>query len=138
MFDVSTPEKELAAYLLVFKEIDEMGSYSELDEIVTPEICQPCAKDLHDFCVAGPDGRAFENCACEASKNCADRAKHYKREHRQAITWKKWYDEAKAGNGESAKKLLKDRSHRQYEYEVVEEGTVMDPLEETKNAAQTA
>jgi hypothetical protein len=125
MYDISTLGKELAAYLLIFQQIDKMGCYADLDEIETPEECKPCSRDLHEYCVAADHG----TCACTATKNCKERAERFMSDNRQSLTWKKWYDEAKAGNGESAKKLLRDRSHRNFEYEEIETGSVINPEE---------
>ena len=136
MYDISTPEKELAAYLLVFKELEFNQVYADLDDIKLPEICEPCEKGLHSYCVAAESRRSAE-CGCSAGTDCLKRAERANRAKRQLMTWQKWMNEARAGNGESAKKLLTDRSHRQYEYEIIEFGSVIDPLE-TKNASQTA
>lgn len=129
VYDISTPEKELAAYMLIFIELDEDWQvYSDLEDVEELEVCEPCQKELHDHCVRYRQ----EQCACVASKNCKSSNSHYLRQQQQNATWKKWYDEAKAGNAESAMKLVKSRSKAQYEYESVREGSIIDPLEEKR------
>jgi hypothetical protein len=138
MYDISTPEKELAAYLIVFQTLEDFGVYADLDEVQILEKCQPCEKGLHDYCVAGVNSRTGGECGCTETKNCKDRADRASRNIRQLMVWEKWRQEALEGNGESAKKLLKDRSHRQYEYETLEFGSVIDPLEKKNARTQTA
>lgn len=131
MYDISTPEKELAAYLAVFYELDDFTVYNDLDAI--PDLtgpCKACVADLHDKCY-------IHSCECVASPECKRRTNNQIRNLRQLRTWKKWCEEARQGNAESARKLVKDRSNRQYEYETVDLGTVIDPLE-AKRASQTA
>ena len=76
IYDISTPEKEAAAYLLLFEDLDI---------------------EWHVY-------------------ECGD----------LSAVHKKWYKEAKAGNADSAKKLLNSR--RSYECEEFHFGEVTDPL----------
>lgn len=130
-FDISTPEKESAAYLVLLHLLDfQWNVYTDLDEIEDIEVCAPCQNNLHDYCAAGI--RSAVPCACHATKNCEDRSKQALHQNHQQKVWAKWLGEARGGNAESAKKLLRERSRKGFEYEVFSFSSVTDPQEELR------
>lgn len=122
MYDISTPEKEAAAYLKLFNYLDEHWQvYCDLeDEVEELEVCEPCSKNLHRLC----EGR----CACETEANCKSKSRYAQDEVRVAKAHKRQYDLAKAGDAAAAKKLLNAR--KENEYEEISIGNVIDPLTE--------
>lgn len=123
-YDASTPEKREAAYLRVFQTLDEIWRcYDELKSYKTEKkkVCEPCTKDLCRLCEE-------DSCYCENSLECKNRNQKEAWEEEEILEQQKWYKEAKSGNGNSAIKLLQERSDN--EYEEIRETEVIDPLEE--------
>ena len=120
MYDISTPEKEAAAYLKLFKYLDEHWQvYCDLeDDVEDVIVCEPCTANLHRHC----EGR----CACEADPNCKSKSRYALDELRIVKSHKRNYDLAKAGDAAAAKKLINSR--KENEYEEIGFGSVIDPL----------
>ena len=123
MYDISTPEKEAAAYLKLFAYLDEHWNvYADLeDEVEELEVCEPCSKNMHRLCE--------RHCACETEVNCKSNSRYEQDEVRVAKAHKRQYDLAKAGDAAAAKKLINAR--KENEYEEISIGNVIDPLMET-------
>lgn len=121
IYDVSTPEKEAAAYLMLFGYLDEeWGVYSDIEEPTPLKVCEPCEKALHRLCEG--------TCACENSPECRKKSRRAKSDYDRDLSVKRMYDKAKAGDAEAAKRLLYARKGN--EYEGFQLGYVIDPLEE--------
>jgi hypothetical protein len=121
MYDVSTPEKEAAAFLILFAYLDEdWDMYSDIEEPTPLAFCMPCVKELHRHCEG--------DCLCDATDECKKKSGRAKRELGRARETKSLYDKAKAGDAAAAKRLLYGRKDN--EYEDFQLGSVMDPLEE--------
>jgi hypothetical protein len=129
-FNISTPEKERAVYLLLFKSFDEESqAYCDLEDVkeqIEHEPCEPCQKNLHRLCESTVDSP----CGCTAGSECAKRVAASRGASADELRQKKLYDAAKAGDADAAKKLLKLRSDRGYEYEEFRIVSVTDPVEE--------
>jgi hypothetical protein len=109
LYDISTPEKEAAAYLRLFKELDGYWQcYADLEEVEEPTPCEPCEAKLHKHCTG--------SCSCVETEEC----KRTNREYRPL------YLKAKAGDVAAIKKLMNSR--KTYEYENVWETELVDPL----------
>jgi hypothetical protein len=126
MYDISTPEKEAAAYLQLFKYLDEHWQvYCDLEDDVDDLIvCEPCAANLHRHCEG--------HCACDKDPNCKTKSRYAQDEVRIAKSHKRNFDLAKAGDAAAAKKLLNSR--KENEYEEISFGSVIDPLAKTEKA----
>src|SRR5208337_4339005 len=93
MYDISTPEKEAAAYLRLFEYFDEdWRFYSDLEEDAGPlAVCEACQKDLHRLCESGA-------CACEATDECKKRSRQTRRYRDAEQSQRDLYLKAKAGD----------------------------------------
>jgi len=101
LFDISTPEKEAAAYLRLFKILDEEWQcYVDLeeDENLT---CEACDDGQHKYCT----GRE-STCSCGTTPECANK-NHRALVQKEAFEIQRnVYDQAKKGNWYAAKKLM--------------------------------
>ena len=121
LFDISTPEKEAAGYLRLFKELDEDWQvYSDLEEDESV-MCDACTEGQHKYCKG-----YSESCSCDATADCANHNHRavYKRQCEAAQ--RELYTKAQAGDWKAAKRLMVAR--KSYEYEYVSELEVTDPL----------
>lgn len=113
IYDISTPEKENAAFLLLFKMLDEDWEvYSDIEKAEKFEICKPCIHNLHDRCDEG-------NCICSA-ESCKKQFRRAESERKKIESMVRWLKEARRGSAESARKLMNAR--KSYD--------VLDPLAE--------
>lgn len=108
LFDASTKELELAAYLEVFRMMDGDDYYIDIAEPEPMEVCEPCTKSLHRLCEGG------EECSCEEGECQRKRVRHFQIQSMQEL-----YKKAKAGDAKAAKEFVDVRSHDGYEYERV-------------------
>lgn len=121
LFDISTPEKEGAAYLRLFKELDEEWQcYSDLEE-TEPVLCVPCKDGQHKYC-----GKDAAGCTCVETPECKE--ENWRRRSRNTVSklQQELYKKAKTGDVKAIKRLMTAR--RDYEYESVWEVDVIDPL----------
>lgn len=110
LFDISTPEKEAAAYLRLFKELDGYWQcYADLAEVEKPVLCEPCQAKLHKHCAGC--------CSCIETEECKRKNREYRQENLVNRMQRPLYLKAKAGDVDAIKKLMKARSN--YEYEEV-------------------
>lgn len=123
LFDISTPEKEAAAYLRLFKEFDDTGFYSDLEE-EEPALCTPCKDGQHKYC------RGEEECTCEATKECGDKNWRHRSANDTVKRQRVLYEKALTGDVEAVKRLFKAR--HDYEYEEVSVVDVIDPFEKVE------
>lgn len=123
MYDISTPEKEAAAYLKLFNYLREdwqvYSDIEEADEVTTLETCEPCGKEIHRLCEG--------NCACEATPACKQKSRYAQSDVARANSLKRLYNAALGGDAIAAKRLLQAR--KDHEYEGFSIGEVIDPLE---------
>ena len=126
MYDISTPEKEAAAYLKLFNYLDEHWQvYCDLeDDVEDLVVCEACTKELHRLCEG--------DCSCDKDPNCKSKSRYALDEVRVAKAHKRQYDLAKSGDAAAAKKLINSR--KENEYEEISFGSVIDPLAEDKKA----
>jgi hypothetical protein len=127
-YDASTPEKELAAYLLLFKQLEDWDIYCELKEFVPADqnrMCKPCEKGLHKYC---EEDDCFCNVNEKISVPCVNNLRRQRMVQAEFVAQKKLYDAAKQGDANSAKQLIRRR--KDYEYEDVSLQDVIDPLQE--------
>jgi hypothetical protein len=122
-YDISTPEREAAGYLLLFGFLkDEWQVYVDLEEDEDPSVCEACSDGAHKYCT-GNDGL----CACSRTTDCARRNDRLLRERKANEIHRSLYNRAEAGDWKAAKKLMVAR--KDYEYEEVSEVVVIDPTE---------
>lgn len=120
IYDVSTPEKEEAAFRTLFKLFDEEWQvYSELKDVDPPIVCEACTKS---YCKGCEDQ---EDCACQI-KGCPSNENHNNFEKSVRLRWIGYYQKAKTGDAKYMKMLMSDRSSRQYEYETFHFARVKD------------
>lgn len=133
IYDISTPEKELAAYLLLFQQLDkDWQCYSDLDEIEVGTLytaCPPCLARLHEDC-------REDGCYCTAAFDCQRRSRSSLQQANRELEWKKLCDAARLGDPVAAKTLLTERSKQGYEYEEIRLAEVIDPLDEVARLAE--
>lgn len=126
IYDISTPEKEEAAFKAVFATLDGYWRvYADLQNFKEPEICEPCQKDLHRLCESS-------DCGCKPCSKVHDSLERICDRDR----WAALYVRAKTGEFAAIKKLMEERSNRNYEYETFHYGKVKDATEETLKASQ--
>ena len=122
LYDISTPEKEAAAYLRLFKELDEYwGCYSDLEE-VEPELCDSCKDGQHKYC----QGKSLTLCTCVETKECKELNWRRRSQSLGSKLQRELYGKAKAGDVNAIKRLMTAR--RNNEYESVWKVDVIDPL----------
>ncbi len=125
LYDICTPEKESAAYLLLFKELnEEWHVYSDLAE-TEAALCEPCTDGQHKYC-RGNDS----DCECAATPGCATANRSKLAASRITESQRALYKKALTGDVVSIRRLMVAR--RNYEYESVWELNVIDPLEMEK------
>lgn len=121
IYDVSTPEKEAAAFLLLFKMLDEDWEvYTDLDDVEELKKCEPCSKGIHRLCEG--------ECDCKDTPECQKKTARRFRTHSRQLQEKGLLQKARAGDAAAAKQLLTNR--RTYEYEAFSYKDVLDPLKE--------
>ena len=79
-YDISTPEKEAAAYLAVFKMLDEEWDvYCDIDPAKTEndDICECCAAGLHHRCLGDEEGCGCKQGVCGENKDIEHRFRVY-------------------------------------------------------------
>jgi|SRR5579859_2237994 len=118
IYDISTPEKECAAVLLVFKKLDEWGVYAGLEEDFLVGICEQCVAGFHQNCDL-QTGNIY--CGCDKSDDCKRRARGLAQDSAIMARRIKLYNQARAGDASAAESLLVD-------YEQVQFLAVADPL----------
>jgi hypothetical protein len=122
-YDISTPEKEAAAYLRLFAELrDDWQVYSELQEDDEETVCEPCGEGIHKYC-KGEDA----SCTCDKTDKCKLNNSRTLHELKVRDVHRSLFNQAEAGDWNAAKKLMKAR--KGYEYEEVSEVNVKDPTE---------
>lgn len=132
IYDISTPEKEAAAYLDIFNMLDkDWEVYIDLEDDFVVTICEPCQKDLHKYCDGDKyhgDSGNITHCGCEGSEECKKKSEKIKTESYCLAKQIKWYNLAKSGDAKAAISLLKYRSSKGYEYEIIRTDTILNPL----------
>lgn len=124
LFDISTPEKEEAAYRRLFKELDEdWQCYSDLEE-TEPTLCDPCKDGQHKYCQKDNAG-----CTCAGTPECEKENWYRRSQNYTSKLQQELYKKAKTGDVKSIKRLMVARRDCDIEYESVWEVDVIDPLE---------
>jgi hypothetical protein len=114
IYDISTPEKEAAAYLRLFNYLNEDWQvYDDLRDVEELVVCEPCGKEIHRLCEG--------ECACEKTEECKKKSARSNSEQRRVVSMKHLYDLAKTGDAAAAYRLLNGRKDNEYE------GFVIDP-----------
>jgi hypothetical protein len=125
-YDISTPEKEEAAYRLLFKMLnEEYQCYLDLTE-TSSDICAPCADGHHIYC----RGDADFDCVCSETPDCKHKNISRIHSNQQTGSQRKLYAQALTGNVAAIQKLFKAR--KCYEYESVKEIEIEDPIVATQ------
>lgn len=118
LYDISTPEKEEAAFRAVFKTLDEKWHvYSEIGR--ESVVCEACQKGYHRGC------EDVKDCAC-TEPNCPRNQKKQPFEIELRQRWIALYRQAKTGDFKAMKRLMQDRSERNHEYEELRYANVKD------------
>lgn len=124
IYDISTPEKELAAYLVIFKSLDEYWNvYDDIKDVkplAACSLCRPCVAGLHECCTGN-------ECLCELTEKCISRSRYFRSRQMVVLSRMRLYELAKAGDGAAAKKLMNERKNNEYESIRIEE--IRDPLQ---------
>jgi hypothetical protein len=124
LYDISTPEKEAAAYLLLFTTLNEdLQCYVDLED--GSNLCEPCTDGQHKYCRGGCNGD--EECSCDSTPDCKNHNHRALAVKLKNQVQRGWYEKALNGDWKAAKMLLTARND--YEYEEIEVLEVTDPLE---------
>lgn len=114
IWDISTPEKEEAAYRALFIMLDTQWlCYSELAHAKKPTLCEPCFKGLHRHC------ELKDSCICTA-RFCGGTSVE------KRSRWIELYKLAKQGDYEATRKLMterKDFEYEQFHFNIVKDAT---------------
>jgi len=125
VYDISTPEKLLAAYLLMFNLLNEEWEvYIDLyeDEF---SLCKPCADGHHEYCRGGCNGS--EECPCDATPECKNINHRTRAKVAETNAQRTWFKLAEEGDARAARSLI--RARRGNEYEEVTECDFYDPID---------
>lgn len=106
MYDISTPEKESAAFLDIFDKVDESNGsfYQHLRQDFIVKICDPCRGGEHNKCV--PYMAEGTSCGCDGSIECERRLLTLQHKSEVLSDLIKLYEAAFNGSAVSARKLL--------------------------------